>query len=233
MRQDLKKPLIAQSLSFSSSPEGVPIFKVALQGPSVRYFQASDDWQVKACGSAVASGRLLVQRQSETEVEVSAPLPHSLRGGSQCEFVIEGNHPAFGFVKATLTGVYPETYRDSDLRPVPHKLADLTNLTAAKLILIDRSSQLSGTTSAPSTDKPSSQGSKDALLTSLSLSQASQELILWLGQVTGNDGVSLPMRFRSLQDYYWILNSPWIFLTLLFIPLEVIFRRWDHLVAGK
>lgn len=55
----------------------------------------------------------------------------------------------------------------------------------------------------------------------------------WLASATGQGGLALPTRYKTLRDFYWILNTPWIWLFLLLIPLEVIIRKWNQLFAGS
>ncbi len=224
MRQDLKKPLIAKSLTFASQKDGPPSFRVTLQGPSVRYFQLSEEWKVTACGNSIPPDKLLVHRHGDTEIELSAQLPTALIGGTQCPFSIDGNHAAFGSVKAAITGVFPETYRDSELHPAPHKLGELSQLAESKLILIDTVAK----------DRPSPQLSDPKAgpqLQAMSLDQGLDEMKVWVSQVTGQEGVSLPTRFRTIKDYYWSFNRQWIIALFLLIPLEVLLRRWDQLVS--
>ncbi|MCB9229059.1 MAG: hypothetical protein H6618_05550 [Deltaproteobacteria bacterium] len=58
---------------------------------------------------------------------------------------------------------------------------------------------------------------------------ASDEILEWLDQNQHHAGVALPQRYRSYSDYFWIFKTVWIWLFLLFIPLEVLCRRW-HLL---
>lgn len=55
----------------------------------------------------------------------------------------------------------------------------------------------------------------------------------WLAAATGQGGMVLPSRYKTLRDFYWILDTPWIWLMLLLMPLEVIIRKWNQLFAGS
>ena len=51
----------------------------------------------------------------------------------------------------------------------------------------------------------------------------------WLDQNTGNQGVSLPSRYQTISNSYWIIGHYLWWILLLFIPIEIIIRRWDQL----
>lgn len=50
-----------------------------------------------------------------------------------------------------------------------------------------------------------------------------------LQSVTGKIGIAEKAEQKLLPDYYWVLNHWWCFLLFLFLPLEVLLRRWDAL----
>lgn len=62
--------------------------------------------------------------------------------------------------------------------------------------------------------------------------QSSQAMYKWLDQINTQEGISLPPRFRSKLDYYWFIDTYWIFLFIIFLPLEILIRRWHHLVSA-
>ena len=62
--------------------------------------------------------------------------------------------------------------------------------------------------------------------------QATQAIYKWLDQINSQEGISLPQRFRSKLDHYWFIDSYWIFLFIIFLPLEILIRRWHHLVSS-
>lgn len=55
----------------------------------------------------------------------------------------------------------------------------------------------------------------------------------WLDGVTSRFGVALPSQFEVAKDYYWMFDYWWYWLLVLFIPIEVIVRKWPHLVSSK
>ncbi|NRA45464.1 MAG: hypothetical protein HRU09_10970 [Oligoflexales bacterium] len=62
--------------------------------------------------------------------------------------------------------------------------------------------------------------------------QPTQAIYKWLDQINSQEGISLPQRFRSKLDYYWFVDTYWIFLFIIFLPLEILIRRWHNLVAS-
>ncbi len=206
MRQDLKKPLVAKNFALAVGRRRAPTFRVTLTGPAARYFQPSPDWRLKACGALVPAEKLVLMKSSESEVEVSGPLGANLAGGERCTLELEGTHPAFGSLKAKVTAVAPETFKDAELDAAPQKLEELAELTGAKLTLLP--------STRPEGAVPDSVGP-------------------WLEAATGQTGgVALPNRFKTLRDFYWILDRPWFWLLILLLPLEVVVRRWEHLFGG-
>lgn len=55
----------------------------------------------------------------------------------------------------------------------------------------------------------------------------------WLRVWTGEENQALPSRFKTIRDFYWPQRQPWIWLVFLFIPAEVLIRRWHLLVGHK
>jgi hypothetical protein len=57
----------------------------------------------------------------------------------------------------------------------------------------------------------------------------SKSLSAWVAShfALGQD-LAVP-QFRTWTDYYWLFHSLWIYFFLLFLPLEVLFRRWEEL----
>jgi hypothetical protein len=200
MRQDLKKPLIAKNFRLSGARQKVPTWRVTLQGPAARYYQPGDDWKLTVCGAVLPESKLSQNQTGADEWELTGPMPVQLAGGERCTLNVEGTHAAFGSVKAQITGIFPEVFKDSELDAAPQKLEELAALTGASIVL------------------PPKGGVEDVRL--------------WLEQVTGQEGVALPSRFKTLRNFFWIIDRPWFWALLLLMPLEVVIRRWDQLFAG-
>ena len=58
-----------------------------------------------------------------------------------------------------------------------------------------------------------------------------KEIQSYLDKATGRFGVSYPNRFKTLQDHYWMLDRWWIWFLILFLPLEILIRRWPVLTT--
>jgi len=61
----------------------------------------------------------------------------------------------------------------------------------------------------------------------------SSKALDWLETIITNDGISLPNRFKTIRNFYWILESWLIWVLMLFLPIEIIIRRWDKLAASS
>lgn len=211
MRQDLRKPVTAKTLSFSVHRGESPRFHLQIQGPAARYLDPAADLKLVACGAVPPKDQLSFVRLSEAEWEISGPIPAKLAGGELCTLEIAATHPAFGSVKASITGAIPEVYPDKELDAAPHKLRELAQLTGAKVVIDGEPEKLE--------DGKQGETAQDALGA-------------WLGHATGQDGVALPNRFKTLRDFYWVLGRPWFWLLMLLLPLEVVIRKWDQLFGG-
>ena len=235
MRQDLKKPLIIQDVVFSARPGENPRVHASLQGPAARFFDTGQDWNIKVCGQPLPHDRIALHRRGENEIDLSAPLSTDIPSGKLCDFAVEGHHPAFGSVKTSMTAVFPETYRDSLLQPVPHRLRDLASLSEAQLLIIDprlpasSSSPKDFTTENPQEESPLTPKS----WTSQPFEATKTTAVNWLHKVTETEGVALPTKFRTLKDFYWIFKHPIIYLVFILVPLEILIRRWDQIVPQK
>ena len=59
--------------------------------------------------------------------------------------------------------------------------------------------------------------------------ESTYEISKWLRSNNHSYGLNLPKRFRSKYNHYWLLETYWMILILIALPMEVIFRRW-HLI---
>jgi len=57
-------------------------------------------------------------------------------------------------------------------------------------------------------------------------------ILRWMEKNNHGEGIVLPRRYKTHPDHFWIFDSIWIWLLLLFIPLEVLCRRW-HLLTTR
>ena len=58
------------------------------------------------------------------------------------------------------------------------------------------------------------------------------QLRAWIENVMGTEGVSIPNKFRTAREFYWILDTWYFWLLIMFLPIEVIIRRWDKLISS-
>lgn len=60
--------------------------------------------------------------------------------------------------------------------------------------------------------------------------EAGPVLDRWLVENSSTMGLSAVKRKKRILDYYWLNEHWWVLLLFLFIPIEVIIRRWQQLV---
>ncbi|MCX6104428.1 MAG: hypothetical protein NTY08_01170 [Proteobacteria bacterium] len=200
MRQDLRRPLVATNFTLRGGQRVGGSWRVTIQGPAARYFQQSPDWRLTVCGHKISADELIATKHSDEEWEIGGALPQGLANNQRCTLEVEGEHAAFGSVKASVTAAFPEIYKDKEIGVAPQKLEELAKVTGAALSFL-----------------PSGPG---------------ESLQQWLAAATDSDGVVLPSRFKTLRNFYWILDTSWVWLLLLGLPLEVVIRRWDQIVGG-
>lgn len=58
------------------------------------------------------------------------------------------------------------------------------------------------------------------------------EIQNWFESISHSEGVVLPKRYKTHPDHFWFFNTAWVWILLLFIPLEVLCRRW-HLISNQ
>lgn len=133
MRQDLKKPLLARHFAIFERPRQGSTWRVFLQGPAARYIQNGKEWRVSVCGLQQNMDAINIEGVASDEWELRGPLNAQVRGGDICDFVIEGQNPAFGSVKATAALAVPKTLTDDQMGSSLLKLEQLSRLTGAIL----------------------------------------------------------------------------------------------------
>ena len=55
------------------------------------------------------------------------------------------------------------------------------------------------------------------------------DILAWMDLNSKNEGIVLPKRYKTFSDFFWVFSTWWVWLLLLFIPLEILCRRW-HLI---
>ena len=59
-----------------------------------------------------------------------------------------------------------------------------------------------------------------------------RHLTQWLSSVAGREGIAVKPHYETSLEYYWVLLGPYYWLFLLFLPVEVLVRRW-HLLFER
>ncbi len=201
LREEMQRPLWLQELSLQTQGSYTP-WSVRVRGPAARFINEGNDWVFKVCGQIVPSKDVLRQMVSGDQWVLSGSLPSRLASGLACELSIEGSHPAFGQVKASIYGVVPELFADKEMEGSFNRLQQLQNLTGSQLV-------------------------------ELGAEQERAQIHDWLERVTGDLTAIKRTDQKMIPDYYWVFSSAWSLVLLLFLPLEVIVRRWDVLFGTR
>lgn len=204
MRNDRRPALSTSDFVVESLGDGaVTKWRVHILGPAARYVgERGGNWRIMVCNRLLSGDQFSAEQESSDSWVLSGTVPVVGHGGAICNLNIDGDHPAFGSVKVNATAIFSETLEDSTMSPSPRKLIELTRLTGAKYI---------------------GENSKEDRRSALN-----QWLISW----TGHEEGVLPNRFKTIRDFYWVLNRPWIWLLLMLLPGEILIRRW-HLLVGR
>ncbi|HYX39915.1 MAG TPA: hypothetical protein VE954_43015 [Oligoflexus sp.] len=136
LREEMQRPLWLQELSLQTQGSYTP-WSVRVRGPAARFINEGSDWQFRVCGQVVPSKDVLRQMVSGDQWVLSGTLPSRLASGLACELNIEGTHPAFGQVKASIYGVVPEVFADREMEGSFNRLSQLQTLTGAALVELE------------------------------------------------------------------------------------------------
>ncbi|MBI2603211.1 MAG: hypothetical protein HYW48_09150 [Deltaproteobacteria bacterium] len=203
LRHDFRKSLAITKFEIESKDETVSTWTASLYGPTVRYFQATEDWKLSVCDTPVDIQDVIIDNPSPNRVNILGHLQGSSQNLRTCRFEVSGVHPAFGSVKETLSVQIPGALKDSVVGGSSAKLKQLSKLTGAPLSFFN--------------------GDRE---------RTKNNVREWLANYASLQGLVLPDRYVQLKSYYWVMHTWWFFLLLLFLPLEVIVRRW-HILGAK
>lgn len=133
LREEMKKPLIIRSFKVFNSSSIGSNWQLSLTGSAAKYLQERDGFSIRVCGVKVPMEDLLIEKISTENWTVSGKIAVKIAKGTRCEAIIEGNHEAFGSVKAQIASVVPNEFTDQELSIAPNKLIKLSNITEAKI----------------------------------------------------------------------------------------------------
>ncbi|MGE0174794.1 MAG: hypothetical protein AB7T49_18520 [Oligoflexales bacterium] len=201
LREEINKPIMLKNLSLVPDSASTLSFEMFMQGPALKYLAKEKSWHLRVCGEEIPAKDLVLELKSDILGRVSGKAPKPKNGSSLCEVDFAADHKAFGSVRASLYGVIPNTYKDSDVPFSTIKLKQLGQLTGAPLFF----------------PEPDGFAAVDD----------------WLRSVSDEMSTLLPPQVNSAKNYYWMLDSGWIYALFAFLPLEVIIRRLKHLTYLK
>ncbi len=200
LRQDFRKPLSIARFQLESWGPAAPIdWSVALEGSALQYFSSDTNWKLSICDTPVDWSKVLVTKPGPSVAHLSGKLDSHLVKSKTCRLEVRAEHPAFGSVLEAQTTEIPEMLSDQKLGASEFKMQELAEKTGAKLLWL-----------------------KDSV-------QTADAIEPWLEEHTRRNGVLLSPRFKTLANHFWIFDSLWFFFLLIFLPLEVLVRRWDKL----
>ncbi len=136
LREELQRPLWVQDFSLGTQGDET-IWSVRLKGAASRYIEEGENWRYRICGTEIPLAKVSRQMMSTEQWVVSGSLNVRMASGAVCELSIEGEHPAFGKVKASAFGVIPESYKDEEMEGSTHRLQQLSHLSGAKFLSAD------------------------------------------------------------------------------------------------
>ncbi len=136
LREEMQRPLWLQDFSLHSQ-DSYTGWSAKVRGPAARFLNEGSNWSYKVCGQVVDAKDTVRQMVSSDQWQISGILPARLASGVSCDLSIEGEHPAFGLVKASIYGIVPELFADKDMDGSFHRLQQLTQLTGAQMVELD------------------------------------------------------------------------------------------------
>lgn len=136
MRNDRRPALSASDFSVEMVGDGTMTkWRVRLLGPASRYVgERGGNWRVMVCNRLLAADQYAVEQEATDSWLLSGNVQVTGHGGALCTMSIQGDHPAFGSVKANTSAIFSETLEDKAMSPSPRKLTELARLTGAKYV---------------------------------------------------------------------------------------------------
>lgn len=202
MRNDFRKPISLSRFQLQSWGNQEPVdWSVNFEGPAVRYFEAEKPWSLNVCGNQLDLHKIAKMKLGSSQMTLSGTLESHLLKSNACTLELRGEHPSFGSLSENITSNVPDILKDAGVGVSEFKMKQLADLTGAHLLSLDQSEK------------------------------ALDYLEEWIGERTGGQGVYLPPRFRTLVNHYWVLDMWWFYILLIFLPFEVLVRRWPKLRA--
>jgi uncharacterized membrane protein len=55
----------------------------------------------------------------------------------------------------------------------------------------------------------------------------------WVASASGGETISLPPQTITSKDHYWPMRTKWFYVLLIFLPMEVLVRRWHKLTSVR
>ncbi len=200
MRYDFRKPLaLSQFQLQSNGKESVLQWSVDLEGPAVHYLEAGKKWRLRVCEQEVDLYKSTLMKIGASHAVLSGTVDLQKQKNKVCAFTIYGEHSAFGSLSESILSSIPDLLKDENVGGSDLKMRQLSELTLAPLLSLNE------------WDKTIEFVGK------------------WVSERTGHQGVLIPARFRTILNPYWVLDSWWYFLLLIFLPFEVLVRRWPKL----
>ncbi len=134
MRKEIQKPLIAKQILLTPGEDNLLDWQVTIQGPAIRYFSLQNNWRFQVCNQLVDNKSISFKKLGITYVNARGRIKSPKKNGSSCTLKIIAEHPAFGQLTTSITGVIPETFRDLETTASTVKLKKLSLQTGATLI---------------------------------------------------------------------------------------------------
>ena len=201
LRQDFRKPVTLSQFILQSWGEGERVtWSVDLEGPAIKYFETSRKWHLNVCDRVVDLKQLGISKLGASHLTLTGKLDMKNSINKQCTLSLTGQHEAFGSVKESILGYIPDMLKDQNVGGSELKMRQLSELTNAPLFSVNE------------------------------FDKTVQFIETWLAEKTEHQpGLSIPPRFRSYLNYYWIFGQWWFYFLMIFLPLEVLVRRWPKL----
>ncbi|MBP6218242.1 MAG: hypothetical protein KA436_06625 [Oligoflexales bacterium] len=208
LRSDLKQALSVESFQIAYNASSSQ-WQARVQGAALRYLTSSADWVLKVCDIPFTPDKVGLESLGYNEYLITGSISSEyVRDRKVCAFEIEGLHKAFGSVKVSKTSPVYRVLKDAEVGASFLKLKELATLTEAPLLMMNPDADL------------------DHLSEAITLKGNPKQILEdWLAEHSSQNGVSTPGRRLESEDPYWLLDRWWIWLLLLFLPLEVIARR--------
>jgi hypothetical protein len=200
LRQEIRKPVVVKNLRLREETSRQLRWQVDVMGPAAKYFNPSEQWELKLCGMPLKPADYSSDKVASDFWQFTGTFPTKSIPQNDKRCTFE------------IKGVH------SAFGSVAAQITEVIPQTYADKDMDPSPSKLE--------DLAKLSKAELVFLAKDSFPKVRE----WLESMSQNQGIATPSRFKSMQNHFWVLDTWWVWLLVLLLPVEVLIRRW-HLLG--